>query len=241
MAQSAQARGADTPPWEAIPDAAYESGFDADGGYDASADDGYGDLSAMPVDEPLLPRHSTRERRDDSQDASRRAPSNAAHAQMASARATDSGAVTEVIPKEPPVRLDAFGIDADWPAFVTRLALRGFARELAVRSELIAIRGTTLELRVAVPQLGDRAHVDKLKAELDSHLGRAVDLSIVNGAVHYTAAAIDDANRARRQRDAEHAIEHDPFVQSLIRDFGASIVPGSIRPVQGAAGAASAG
>jgi DNA polymerase-3 subunit gamma/tau len=143
--------------------------------------------------------------------------------------------VTEVVPKEPPVLLSPFGAEVDWPAFVTRLSLRGFARELAFRSELVSIADATLELRVAVPQLGDRSHVDKLKAELDTHLGRAVELKIVNGAVHYTAAAIDDARRARQQVDAERSIEHDPFVQSLIRDFGASIVPGSIRPVQTAA------
>ncbi|CAM2146435.1 DNA polymerase III subunit gamma/tau [Pararobbsia alpina] len=224
-APSSRSQGADTPPWEAIPDAAYEGGFDASGGYDAPFDDGYDDLSAAPVEESVAPRADVR----------------ASRGSASGVRGVEAAPATEVVPKEPPVRLDAFGHDVDWPAFVTRLALRGFARELAFRSELVAIRGTTLELRVAVPQLGDRAHVDKLKVELDSHLGRAVDLSIVSGPVHYTAAAIDDANRARRQVEAERAIEHDPFVQSLIRDFGASIVPGSIRPVQGGAGAASAG
>ena len=160
---------------------------------------------------------------------------------VASSTATPAASrVTEVVPKEPPVLLSPFGEDVDWPTFVTRLSLRGFARELAFRSELLNVAGSTLELRVAVPQLGDRSHVDKLKAELDTHLGRPVELSIVNGAVHYTAAAIEDARRARQQLDAERSIERDPFVQSLIRDFGASIVPGSIRPVQTAPNAPSA-
>ena len=232
----------DTPPWDALPDAAYEGGHDGGGAFDGAIDDGYADFAAMPVDEPALPRA-------DARGASRNGASHTDAGAGANTRTngrTDSRTnaatpVTEVVPKEPPVRLDAFGHDSDWPAFVTRLSLRGFARELAFRSELIGVHGTTLELRVAVPQLGDRAHVDKLKAELDTHLGRTVDLQIVNGSVHYTAAAIEDANRARRQLDAEQAIEHDPFVQSLIRDFGASIVPGSVRPVQSGAGAASAG
>ena len=43
--------------------------------------------------------------------------------------------------------------------------------------------------------------------------------------------ALDGAARAERQRDAEREIGSDPFVQQLIRDFGASIVPGSIRPL----------
>ena len=37
--------------------------------------------------------------------------------------------------------------------------------------------------------------------------------------------------RAQRQQEAEREIGADPFVQSLIREFGASIVPGSIRPI----------
>jgi DNA polymerase-3 subunit gamma/tau len=204
-AREAASASADTPPWESIPDSAYEGGgFDGDAG--------------MPPPGEF----------------SRTGSSSSASSSTASPSTVSPPRVTEVVPKEPPILLSPFGAEVDWPAFVTRLSLRGFARELAFRSELMSIVDATLELRVAVPQLGDRSHVDKLKAELDTHLGRAVELKIVNGPVHYTAAAIDDARRARQQVDAEHSIEQDPFVQSLIRDFGASIVPGSIRPVQAA-------
>jgi DNA polymerase-3 subunit gamma/tau len=36
---------------------------------------------------------------------------------------------------------------------------------------------------------------------------------------------------AERQRAAEALILGDPFVQKMIQDFGAKIVPGSIKPV----------
>jgi DNA polymerase-3 subunit gamma/tau len=36
---------------------------------------------------------------------------------------------------------------------------------------------------------------------------------------------------AERQARAEAIILQDPFVQSLMRDFDAKIVPGSIKPV----------
>ena len=36
---------------------------------------------------------------------------------------------------------------------------------------------------------------------------------------------------AERQRRAEDIVANDPFVQSLMRDYGARIVPGSIKPV----------
>ncbi|MEY3719859.1 MAG: polymerase tau subunit interacting with alpha, partial [Pseudomonadota bacterium] len=39
------------------------------------------------------------------------------------------------------------------------------------------------------------------------------------------------AEQAARQQAAELAMENDPFVQTLKREFGATIVPGSVRPL----------
>jgi DNA polymerase-3 subunit gamma/tau len=36
---------------------------------------------------------------------------------------------------------------------------------------------------------------------------------------------------AEKMREAEAVIQADPFVQAMMRDFGAKIVPGSIKPV----------
>ena len=36
---------------------------------------------------------------------------------------------------------------------------------------------------------------------------------------------------AERQSAAEQVILNDPFVQTMMRDFGAKIVPGSIKPI----------
>jgi DNA polymerase-3 subunit gamma/tau len=41
----------------------------------------------------------------------------------------------------------------------------------------------------------------------------------------------NQAAAAERQRAAEDIILNDPFVQAMMRDFGAKIVPGSIKPV----------
>jgi DNA polymerase-3 subunit gamma/tau len=41
----------------------------------------------------------------------------------------------------------------------------------------------------------------------------------------------NSAASAERQFAAEKIILGDPFVQSMMRDFGAKIVPGSIKPV----------
>jgi DNA polymerase-3 subunit gamma/tau len=51
------------------------------------------------------------------------------------------------------------------------------------------------------------------------------------GATTVTAHAADVAEEAQRQRQAEQTVQEDPFVQTLMREFGATIVPGSVRPL----------
>jgi len=131
----------------------------------------------------------------------------------------------------PPIALDPVGFSGDWPALAGSLGLTGVAHQLAFNSELTELEGQTLSLSVPVPQYADAAQVAKLKAALAEKLGTAVDVRVVVGPARRTAAVLDAAARAERQREAERAIGSDPFVQSLIREFGASIVPGSVKPV----------
>ena len=72
--------------------------------------------------------------------------------------------------------------------------------------------------------------------EVARRLAKNVDVLVEVGPARRTAAAHDAATRAQRQQEAEREIGADPFVQSLIREFGASIVPGSIRPITPDAG-----
>ena len=159
--------------------------------------------------------------------------------------AKEPAPVVDTRPLPPAVPLDAIGFEGDWPALAAGLPLKGISYQLAFNSELMSLDGTTLRLNVPVPQYADAAQVAKLKAALAERLGKTVDVQVEVGAARRTAAALDAAARAQRQQDAEREIRQDPFVQSLIRDFGASIVPDSIRPIapdagQGAAGSASA-
>jgi DNA polymerase-3 subunit gamma/tau len=130
-----------------------------------------------------------------------------------------------------PIALDAIGFPGDWPALAGGLGLTGVAHQLAFNSELTELDGQTLVLSVPVPQYADAAQVTKLKAALTDKLGKPVDVRVTVGPARRTAAVLEAAARAERQREAEREISADPFVQSLIREFGASIVPGSVRPV----------
>jgi DNA polymerase-3 subunit gamma/tau len=123
----------------------------------------------------------------------------------------------------------------DWPALVKQLELRGVARQLAMQSELLSGEddGQILALRVRVPveTLLSAGSKDKLAAALSEHLGKKVRLDTEIGVTTQTAHAADVADEAERLRHAEQTLQEDPFVQTLIRDFGATIVPGSVRPL----------
>ncbi len=212
-AQEAQARqparnantqqdGAGAPPWADIPPDDYVP-LGADDAYFAPLDDGF-----VPAydSEPSAPR-------------------------AAALAPTPSPAVVDVSKLPPGIPLDPIGFTGDWPALAATLSLKGISYQLAFNSELTALEGTLLKLSVPVPQYAEASQVAKLKTALAERLGKTVEVSVEVGPARRTAAALDAAERAERQREAEREIGADPFVQQLIRDFGASIVPGSIRPV----------
>lgn len=123
----------------------------------------------------------------------------------------------------------------DWPALVTQLKLRGVAQQLATQSELLSVQGdeghAQLLLQVPVETLLSAGSVDKLAAALSKQMEKKVTIHTQIGVVSRTAHAASLAEQAARQQAAEQALENDPFVQTLKREFGATIVPGSVRPV----------
>ncbi|WP_328516169.1 DNA polymerase III subunit gamma/tau C-terminal domain-containing protein, partial [Ralstonia pseudosolanacearum] len=142
-------------------------------------------------------------------------------------------AAPEPVVAATPPDLSASGLtafDGDWPTLAARLPLRGLAQQLAHQSELVAVEGATVRLRVPLPALTEASVLERLEAALTEHFGTPVRVVCDIGAVRATAAAVDAEQRAQRQRDAEDAIAADPFVQALVRDFAATVVPGSIQP-----------
>jgi DNA polymerase-3 subunit gamma/tau len=125
--------------------------------------------------------------------------------------------------------------DIDWPALVRQLPLKGVAQQLATQSELLGHEEEgqvlVMQLRVPVETLLSAGSADKLAAALGQHYEKTVRLVTEIGHVTHTAHAESVAEQARRQQQAEQTLNDDPFVQTLMRDFGATIVPGSIKPV----------
>jgi DNA polymerase III subunit gamma/tau len=124
--------------------------------------------------------------------------------------------------------------DGDWPLLATLLPLRGVVQQLALQTEMLKCEhgddGTEFHFRVPIETLRSATNVDKLTAALFEHFGRPVRVVTEIGAVRHTASALAQAAREERQRQAEETVQNDPFVQAMMREFGASIVPGSIKP-----------
>jgi DNA polymerase-3 subunit gamma/tau len=126
------------------------------------------------------------------------------------------------------------GWDGNWPAVAAALPLRGVAQQLAMQAELIecGIDGNAVVFKVRVPieTWRTQGNVEKLTTALSERFGRPVRVDTELGAVWYTASAEAAAHRAACQRAAEETVAQDPFVNSMIRELDAWVVPGSIVP-----------
>ena len=121
---------------------------------------------------------------------------------------------------------------ADWPVLAATLPLTGLAAELARQSEWVGVEGDCITLRVAIRSLAARQGQARLCTVLTEHFGKVVKLAIEFGRTGSgTARAVELERRAQRQKEAEEAVANDTFVRSLIEDFGARIMPGSIRAI----------
>jgi DNA polymerase-3 subunit gamma/tau len=123
-----------------------------------------------------------------------------------------------------------------WGQMVNQLvaaeAVAALTRELGLQSELRSQDGSVWTLRVERESLNQAAAREKLQAALQTHVGDpALKLAVEVGPVTDTPARRNGAAAAERQRAAEEMIQSDPLVQDMMRDWGAKIVPGSIRPL----------
>jgi DNA polymerase-3 subunit gamma/tau len=125
--------------------------------------------------------------------------------------------------------------DGLWPNLAASLPLRGVSQQLAQQSELVSCKqdgnAHVFRLRVPLPTLLSAGSVDKLTAALTERFEKNIRVETEIGAVEQTANAQAVAERGVRQQQAEASIQGDSFVQTLMREFGATIVTGSVRPI----------
>jgi DNA polymerase III subunit gamma/tau len=114
---------------------------------------------------------------------------------------------------------------------VSRELVTALVRELALQSQLVGRDEGYWMLRVERESLNQPASRERLQNALEA-AGHKVILNVEVGTVTDSPARRIAAAAAEKQRAAEEIIQSDPFVQTMMREFGAKIVPGSIKPVQ---------
>ena len=121
---------------------------------------------------------------------------------------------------------------SDWPGLIEAAGLRGPLGQLAQHAALIGIENgvVRLALKAEFVHLSSPPLIAQMQEKLGKVLGCAIKVQFEK-AVPATVTPADILARKRdaRQQAAEEALSDDPFVQTLIRDFDAHVIPDSIR------------
>jgi DNA polymerase-3 subunit gamma/tau len=122
--------------------------------------------------------------------------------------------------------------NGNWRNLVDELKL-GLARALAQHCELITYDENSISL--SVPEMQKHLllpnYQDKLGSAIEQHFDKKIKLQFSIGGSGNTPAKQISHEKAQAQAGAETAIEQDVFVQALIQDFDATIIPNSIKPI----------
>jgi DNA polymerase-3 subunit gamma/tau len=201
---SAPHPASEPPPWEDLPDTRDFGSDDAVDAFEASLPDVM--LSAPPTGLRALPV---------------REASDSARVDVPKASATT------------PLQTTAEG-DV-WFAIVQDLlaqeAITALVRELALQSQLMAREADQWLLRIERESLNHPTSRERLQNALAAAGHGSLRLQVELGPVVDCPAKRMAVAAAAKMEAAQALIEGDPMVQSLMRDFGARIVPGSLQVI----------
>ncbi|AOF87134.1 DNA polymerase III, subunit gamma and tau [Hydrogenophaga sp. RAC07] len=109
-------------------------------------------------------------------------------------------------------------------------AISALVRELGLQSQLVARDTDRWVLRVERESLNQGNSRERLATALQT-IGHQVRLVVEIGTVSDSPSRRLALEAERLQREAEAQILGDPFVQTMMRDFGGRIVPGTLKAV----------
>jgi DNA polymerase-3 subunit gamma/tau len=148
--------------------------------------------------------------------------------------ATDELPSSRPAPAPDPRPVQASAEGDFWHALVQELVAReavsALARELALQAQLVARQPGEWSLRVENEALAQTGVSGRLQAAL-AEAGHAVRLTVETGPVADSPSRRNAIAASQRLKAAESLLMADPFVQEMMRDFGAKIVPGTIKPL----------
>ena len=125
----------------------------------------------------------------------------------------------------------------DWAGLIETAGLKsGAVGALAQHCTLIAVEQQVV--RLSLKPEHELFHAPPLVAAMEDKLGQALGRAVKvrfekNVSAQQAETPAEAAGRARdaRQQAAERALNDDPIVQALLRDFDARLIPESVKPV----------
>ena len=168
--------------------------------------------------------------------ASARVSSRAAAPTPASAEALPAAPVAAKAAMAPTSPTPGAALHGGWEELIDRAQLRGPLGQLAQNATLIAVDGSVVRLAMneSYEHLAVGPMVAQLEQRLGVALGREVKVRFERAGGGAQTPAEQRARAANERRSAaEESVQADPFVQSMIDTFGARVVPGSVRPIDG--------
>ena len=123
--------------------------------------------------------------------------------------------------------------NGDWRGLVENHLKLGLARALALQCELVSYDEHSMQLRVTAQHkhLINANYQQKLAEAINQFFGKKIALSIAISDEANTPAMQKTVEKAELQNHTETAILQDPFVQGLMQNLGATIIPNSIKPI----------
>jgi len=124
----------------------------------------------------------------------------------------------------------------DWHALMRQLPVKGMVQQLAFQTELQdwvdSATGVRATIVTPMPQLASEASIARLADALTAHFGKPIKILIEKGEVEgKTVAKVDAQIHQEKRMNAEQMIAADPFIQQLQKEFGATVVGGSVKPL----------
>lgn len=122
----------------------------------------------------------------------------------------------------------------NWFLVYKQLETGGLLQSTVANCIYVGLQGSTLAFLLDEQQstLYDVSHQQRLADLLSDYFGQTVDVSMSNGQpTRETPAKIIVRLQHERQAQAEMAIQRDPVVMQLQENLGATIIEGSIEPI----------
>jgi DNA polymerase-3 subunit gamma/tau len=124
----------------------------------------------------------------------------------------------------------------DWGLLLAKLNVQGMAQQLAKHCVLQNLSDGQITLSLSQEHKHfqtNKMATEKLQAALSDYFAKPMKLNIVLGKIEAaTPAVLEHQGQQLKQQQASDSIARDSFVREAQSEFGATLVPESVKPIE---------